>query len=53
MKKITFILLFFAVYLNAQTGNYQNGDVVDDFTVTDTEGVVHNLYSITAQGKYV
>ncbi len=53
MKKITLILLFFTIFATAQTGNYQNGDVVDDFTVTDTDGVEHNLYSITAQGKYV
>lgn len=53
MKKITFILLFFVAFANAQTGNYQVGDTVDDFTVTDTDGVEHNLYSITAQGKYV
>lgn len=53
MKKITLLLFFFAGIASAQTSNYQNGDVVDDFTVTDTDGVEHNLYSITAQGKYV
>lgn len=53
MKKITLILLFFTIFANAQTNNYQVGDVVDDFTVTDTDGVEHNLYSITAQGKFV
>ncbi len=58
MKKnyATFYLLIclFATSLSqAQTGNYQNGDTVDDFTVTDTDGVVHNLYSYTSQGKYV
>lgn len=53
MKKITLILLLFTVFATAQTNNYNVGDVVDDFTVTDTDGVEHNLYSITAQGKYV
>ncbi|HEY0978651.1 MAG TPA: T9SS type A sorting domain-containing protein [Flavobacteriales bacterium] len=37
----------------AQVQNYSEGDVVDDFTVTDTEGNVHNLYAITASGKHV
>lgn len=38
---------------SAQLDNYNNGDVVDDFTVTDVEGTVHNLYDYTASGKYV
>lgn len=37
----------------AQVSNYQVGDVVDNFTVTDTHGVEHTLYDITATGKYV
>lgn len=53
MKKITLILLFFTIFANAQTNNYQMGDVVDDFTVTDTEGNEFNLYSLIAEGKYV
>ena len=55
MKKITLILFFFlfAFSLQAQVSNYNVGDTVDDFTVVDTEGNEHNLYSITAQGKYV
>jgi thiol-disulfide isomerase/thioredoxin len=55
MKKTTLFLLLltFGFSLNAQVQNYSLGDVVDDFTVTDTDGVEHNLYSITAQGKYV
>lgn len=53
MKKTTFLLFFFAALASSQTSNYQNGDLVDDFTVTDIDGVEHNLYSITAQGKYV
>lgn len=53
MKKTTFLLFFVASFAFAQTSNYQNGDVVDNFTVTDIDGVEHDLYSITAQGKYV
>ena len=39
--------------LCAQSYNYPNGSTVADFTVTDIEGDVHNLYDLTAQGKYV
>lgn len=53
MKKITFILFFFTILSNSQVNNYQVGDVVDDFTVTDIDGQEYNLYSLTAQGKYV
>ncbi|TXD71458.1 T9SS type A sorting domain-containing protein [Aequorivita antarctica] len=53
MKKITLILLLFTVFANAQVNNYNVGDVVDDFTVTDTEGNEYNLYTLTAEGKYV
>lgn len=38
---------------NAQVGTYSVGQTVDDFTVTDAHGNVHNLYSITAGGKHV
>lgn len=53
MKKITLILFLFGFLANAQVNNYNVGDVVDDFTVTDVHGVEHNLYTITASGKYV
>lgn len=55
MKKTTLVLvsMFMAMSINAQVTTYNVGDVVNDFTVTDTDGVEHNLYSITAQGKYV
>jgi uncharacterized Rossmann fold enzyme len=53
MKKITLILVLIVTAATSQVGNYNEGDVVDDFTVTDTDGVVHNLYTITAQGKHV
>lgn len=39
--------------LNAQASNYDVGDVVDNFTVVDTEGNTHELYEITASGKHV
>jgi len=55
MKKI--ILFAFTALVSitalAQVQGYAVGEVVDDFTVTDTEGNVHNLYDITSQGKYV
>ncbi|HNR55636.1 MAG TPA: redoxin family protein [Flavobacteriales bacterium] len=38
---------------SAQVQNYSVNETVDDFTVTDTDGNVHNLYSITASGKHV
>ncbi|MEZ4791242.1 MAG: redoxin family protein [Flavobacteriales bacterium] len=38
---------------SAQVQNYSVNEIVDDFTVTDTHGNVHNLYSITASGKHV
>jgi thiol-disulfide isomerase/thioredoxin len=55
MFKNTILFIFLALSVNAfsQVQNYNIGDVVDDFTVTDTDGNEHNLYSITAQGKYV
>jgi len=53
MKKITFLFLFICTLGFSQVNNYQIGDTIDDFTVTDIHGVEHNLYSITAQGKYV
>ncbi|HPE83789.1 MAG TPA: T9SS type A sorting domain-containing protein [Aequorivita sp.] len=53
MKKITLILLFFGLLANAQVQNYNVGDVVDDFTVTDTDGNEYNLYSLIAEEKLV
>lgn len=51
MKTLVFCLLSFA--LNAQVTNYEIGDIVDDFTVTDVEDTEHNLYTYLAEGKYV
>lgn len=51
------ILSAFALLLStamfAQVQNYNIGDTVDDFTVTDTDGNEWSLYELTAQGKYV
>lgn len=55
MRQFLFSLLFVGIGLtcNAQVNAYNVGDIVDDFTVTDTHGVEHHLYDITASGKYV
>ena len=55
MKKIILSLLALVIStsLFAQVQGFDVGEVVDDFTVTDTEGNVHNLYDITATGQYV
>lgn len=55
MKKFLFfcMTIFALSYASAQVTTYQVGDVVDNFTVTDTHGVEHTLYDITASGKYV
>jgi thiol-disulfide isomerase/thioredoxin len=47
----SFLLLGASAF--AQATNYPNGSTVADFTVTDVDGNTHNLYSITASGKYV
>ena len=55
MKRIilsAFLVLITSVVF-AQVQNYNVGDVVDDFTVTDTDGNTWNLYDLTSQGKYV
>lgn len=55
MKKILFLfcLISYSFIGLSQIQNYALGDVVNDFTVTDIEGVEHNLYSYTAAGKDV
>ncbi len=47
------LYLMFPALMFSQISGYDVGDTVDDFTVTDINGITHNLYSITAQGKYV
>ena len=49
----SFVALLAFSGVNAQIQGYNVGEVVDDFTVTDTQGNEHNLYEITASGKHV
>lgn len=54
MKFLRLIGCVFSCWASfAQVGNYEIGDIVDDFTVTDTNGVVFNLYDTTSSGSYV
>lgn len=55
MKKTLLLLsgCISASVIMAQASNYPNGSTVDDFTVTDTQGQVHNLNAYAAAGKYV
>ena len=55
MKKIILLCLLgsFTFTSNAQILNYSIGQVVNDFSVTDINGVSHNLYTYTAAGKHV
>lgn len=49
----TLIACSTAFGLNAQIQGYAVGDVVADFTVTDTDGNVHTLSDYTNAGKWV
>ena len=54
MKKILLLTMsLFGLGVNAQVTSYSVGDVVNNFTVTDTKGNSHSLYSVTSTGKYV
>lgn len=53
MRNLLFLFLIVSSLGYAQVTAYNVGDVVDNFTITDTQGVEHNLYDITASGKYV
>lgn len=55
MKNLLFsaLLILGSAIGFGQVNAYQVGDVVDNFTVTDTDGVEHTLYDITASGKHV
>lgn len=55
MKKLLLGLSAIACFnlASAQITGYSVGQTVADFTVTDKDGNTHNLYSITASGKYV
>ncbi len=55
MKKLLLALtaIFGFTLSHAQIQNYNVGDVVTDFTVTDIHGNTHNLYTYTSAGKHV
>jgi thiol-disulfide isomerase/thioredoxin len=55
MKKLllSFIALGAVSFAQAQIQGYSLGQTVADFTVTDTDGNTHNLYTITSSGKFV
>lgn len=53
MRKFLFLILLVGSYSFGQVNTYSVGDVVDNFTITDTKGEQHTLYDITASGKYV
>jgi thiol-disulfide isomerase/thioredoxin len=53
MKKIGIFIWLFNLALQAQVNNYQVGDIVDDFTVTDIDGNQYSLHQLTSQGKFV
>ena len=52
-----FHFLFFIVWIGltsfAQLDNYNIGDTVHNFTVSDTNGQIYTLYDLLNQGKYV
>jgi thiol-disulfide isomerase/thioredoxin len=50
---LTLPLAAAASLLLAQAENYPNGSTVDNFTVTDIDGTVHDLDAYTSAGKYV
>lgn len=54
MKKLyVFLLAVATTYGSTAQVNFSIGATVPDFTVTDLDGVEHNLYDYTASGKYV
>lgn len=55
MKKLLLFCLLgsFTFTSNAQLNNYNVSDIINDFTVVDTDGNSHNLYTYTAAGKHV
>jgi hypothetical protein len=55
MKKLLFLFILISCSFigSTQIQNYAVGETVDNFTVTDINGVSHNLYNYTSTGKYV
>lgn len=50
---LTAPLVLAAALTFGQASNYPNGSTVDNFTVTDINGTVHDLEAYSAAGKYV
>ena len=50
---LTSTLALASAMATGQANNYPNGSTVADFTVTDTDGNTHSLYSYTSAGQYV
>jgi len=49
-----FLFIFLISYASfAQFSNYNVGDTINDFTVTDTDGQTYTLYDLLNQGKYI
>ncbi|MBP7273984.1 MAG: T9SS type A sorting domain-containing protein [Saprospiraceae bacterium] len=51
--QILFMFLSISCVMNAQIVNFNVGQTVPNFTVTDLENHSHTLYDYTSQGKYV
>jgi|TARA_B110000902_G_C14203523_1_gene548741 hypothetical protein len=55
MKKLLFLLLvgFSSLNIQAQFGGLPDGSIAPNFTLTDENGVSHNLYDLLDDGKTV
>ncbi len=49
----TFLFVLLSPGLSAQVLGYSQGEVIDNFIVTDVKGDTYSLYDITESGKYV
>ncbi len=52
-KTFIFLVFWFGYQSSGQLNNYNTGDIVNNFTVTDTDGQTYTLYDLLNQGKYV
>ncbi len=48
-----FLVFWFSLTSSAQFTNYDVGDTINDFTVTDISGQTYSLYDLLNEGKYV
>jgi len=46
-------IFWVSITVSAQFSNYNRGDIINDFSVTDTDGQTYSLYDLLSQGKYV